>query len=196
MKMTQYPRPHVSKEKEKIMKKCVKAVSAGMVLLLICMSLFGCFNLDKKTAFVEYRAALADDADLLNSLQGDMEKVNKSINSGDWVGVKAGLQAKINPSLLQLNQNAVTRHANITDPELINIDNHYVNYTKNMSDAFVLLLDGINTEDQAKLARATGQLTLAKNEITEYVNGMKKYMDAYGIKDDGTVAELQSMLSN
>ena len=65
-----------------------------------------------------------------------------------------------------------------------------------MSDAFEMMLDGINTEDQAKLNKATSELNVAMQELSQYASGLQQYMNSYGIKDDGSIAQINAMLGN
>ena len=177
------------------MKKTLRIMSVTLVLAVLISTLAGCESVEKKKAFMDYASSLQSDADKLNEIQTSMDTVNDAINKRDYTTIKANLQAKINPALVELNKSADARHASITDAELATIDAHYVGYTKHMSDGFALLLDGINTEDQAKLNKAMGEMQVAMTEISTYASGLKGYMDSYGIKDDGTMAEVQAMLS-
>jgi len=178
------------------MKKTVKITSVLLAVLLVVTALTGCANFEKKKAFMEYSASLSSDSDLYNSIQTDMDKVQTAINKRDLTTTKAVLQSKINPALKTLSQNATNRHSTITDTELANIDSHYVNYSTHMSDAFEMMLDGINTEDQAKLNKATSELNVAMQELSQYASGLQQYMNSYGIKDDGSIAQINAMLGN
>lgn len=178
------------------MKKSLKITSLVLAILVVACALVGCANLDKKKAFIDYQASLGTDSAMLDAMADDMDKVQSAINKNDLTTTKAILQSKINPTLKQLSQNATNRHATITDVELANVDTHYVNYCSHMSDAFTMMLDAINTEDQAKLNKAVSELNVAMSEITTYADGLQKYMDSYGIKDDGSLAAFKAMMGN
>ncbi|MBR4581442.1 MAG: hypothetical protein IKO32_09430 [Lachnospiraceae bacterium] len=178
------------------MKKNVKQTLVISVLVLTLLTLVGCAGLEKKKAFMDYQSALAQDTELFETAADDLDKVQSAINQRDMTTTKAILQSKIIPTLNKLSTNATTRHNSITDTELANIDSHYVNYANYISDAFVLMLDAINTEDQNKMNKATAEMNSAMNELTEYANGMQKYMNDYGIKDDGSLEEVKAMLGN
>ena len=178
------------------MKKTVKITMVVSVLLLTFLALTGCANAEKKKAFLDYQASLGTDEALMNAASEDMEKVQDAINKRDLTTVKAVLQSRVNPTLKQLSTNATNRHATIADPELANIDTHYVNYANHISDAFTLMLDAINTEDQAKMNTSMTELNVCMNELNEYVSGMQKYMNDYGIKDGGALEEVKAMLGN
>ena len=178
------------------MKKTVKATMFISVLVLTFFALTGCASIEKKKAFMDYQASLGTDEALMNAAAEDMDKVQDAINKRDLTTVKAILQSKVNPTLKQLSTNATNRHATITDTELANIDTHYVNYANHISDAFVLMLDAINTEDQAKMNSAMTEMNVCMNELNEYVDGMQKYMNTYGIKDGGALQDVKAMLGN
>lgn len=178
------------------MKKSLKVMSLVLAILLVASALVGCANFEKKKAFMDYQASLGTDSAMMNSMSEDMDKVQSAINKNDLTTTKAILQSKINPTLKQLSQNATNRHSTITDVELANVDTHYMNYCSHMSDAFTMMLDAINTEDQAKLNKAMSELNVAMTEISSYADGLQKYMDTYGIKDDGSIAAFKSMMGN
>ena len=178
------------------MKKGLRIATTVVLLTAVVFSLVGCANLGKKKAFIEYTSSLQGDAEKLQSVSEAMESVNKDVNKGNLTGAKAALQSKINPALVELSNNAATRHSGITDPEISKMDTYYVNYTKHMSDGMAMLLDGINTTDQAKLNAAMTEMNTAMLQLQEYANEMQSFMNRYGIKDDGSVAAFQQAFGN
>ena len=174
------------------MKETKRKIGVGLILVMAAAMLTGCAGFSKRAAFKEYGESLNEDQAAMSDLSEAMQQINK--NPNDLTTAKAVIQAKVIPQLDTLSKNAQTRNQGITDTEIAAFDKHYVNAMDKLHEGFVLMLDGINNSDMTKLQAGNNAITLANNEIIEWVNGIDRFMTDNNIKDDGTIAAVKKSL--
>ena len=167
-------------QEDELMKKMKKVAAVVVALSMIMVLLCGCEGLAKRKALADYGQQLQSDVPLWN----DLSEVSKQTqSSNDMTTMKALIQSRILPDLEKISIQANARHGSIGDTELQTIDNDYVTSVDHMKEAYSLILDGINTSDQAKLNKAMNELTVTMNSMQDYATGLQAYCKKYNIQD-------------
>lgn len=160
------------------MKKMKKAAAFVIALSMVVLLLCGCDTFAKKKAFSDYGNSLQSDVPYWN----DLSEASDQIGSGnDMTTMKAVIQSRIIPDLNAISNQASGRNATISDTEIKTIDTEYVNAVTHMTEAYMLILDGINNNDSAKMNKAMTELNVAMSSLQNYGNGLKAYCGKYGI---------------
>ena len=172
--------------------KMKKIVTSAVVMLLFVTVLSGCANLEKKQAFYDYADSLKDDSQLWK----DVSEASSSVSSArDMTTIKATVQAKVIPTLEKLADNAQQRNQSITDAEIKKIDDSYVKTCNNLLSAYKKILNGINNNDNSMMQSGVNDVNAAMTNMKDYCSGLQSFMNTYGIKDDGAVADMIKTLS-
>ena len=172
--------------------KMRKIAASVMVMLLLTAVLTGCANFEKKKAFYDYIEAFRSDTQNWR----DLSEASKQVSgASDMTTVKANVQAKIIPTLETLYTNAQQRNQNISDAEIKKIDDNYVKACGNLLSAYKKVLNGINNNDNSVIQSGINDVNAAMLNMKDYVTGLQSFMNTYGIKDDGSVAEMVKSLS-
>jgi len=172
--------------------KMKKIVASAVVMLLFVTVLAGCANLEKKQAFYDYADSLKDDSQLWK----DVSEASSSVSSArDMTTIKATVQAKVIPTLEKLADNAQQRNQSITDAEIKKIDDSYVKTCNNLLSAYKKILNGINNNDNSMMQSGVNDVNAAMTNMKDYCSGLQSFMNTYGIKDDGAVADMIKTLS-
>lgn len=160
------------------MKKMKKAAAFVIALSMVVLLLCGCDTFAKKKAFSDYGNSLQSDVPYWN----DLSEASDQIGSGnDMTTMKAVIQSRIIPDLNAISNQASGRNATISDTEIKTIDTEYVNAVTHMTEAYMLILDGINNNDSAKMNKAMTELNVAMSSLQNYGNGLKAFCGKYGI---------------
>ena len=160
------------------MKKMKKAAAFVIALSMVVLLLCGCDTFAKKKAFSDYGNSLQSDVPYWN----DLSEASDQIGSGnDMTTMKAVIQSRIIPDLNAISNQASGRNVTISDTEIKTIDTEYVNAVTHMTEAYMLILDGINNNDSAKMNKAMTELNVAMSSLQNYGNGLKAYCGKYGI---------------
>ena len=160
------------------MKKMKKAAAFVIALSMVVLLLCGCDTFAKKKAFSDYGNSLQSDVPYWN----DLSEASDQIGLGnDMTTMKAVIQSRIIPDLNAISNQASGRNATISDTEIKTIDTEYVNAVTHMTEAYMLILDGINNNDSAKMNKAMTELNVAMSSLQNYGNGLKAYCGKYGI---------------
>lgn len=151
--------------------------------------LTGCTYLKRK-ALDEYTQSLRSDL-----LEWEAIKVTASqVDSNTERKVFMSYIDTLMQSLNEIVKSAEERNASITDPEIKEIDDYYVQYAKDMRSSFSLMYEAFDEYDQSKLDLSKKQALSSVENIKNYINAFQDYMDKYGIQDDSDISSLMEEL--
>ena len=171
-------------EKGKKMKISIKLVSALAVMTAVITCLTGCANYSKQKALYDYTSSLSTDTVYIEAAQDAAKRLSSTT---DYKMAMSQLKTVIS-YMDKVVESANDRNSNLTDPEIKDIDNSYVQYISDLSSAYKSLYDGYYTYDDAKIRESNVYLESSLDNATTYVNKLDAFCKKYHIKGADTDA--------
>ena len=161
------------------MKKSIKTIIALISASLMALSLIACTNIEKQNALNDYAQSIKQDVVYWEAAQmtADSVKTNDAREYASAMTTMSGYLDKV-------ITNAETRNSQITDPEIKDIDDSYIQFTKDMKDAYDSMAAGLNAQDQAKMDKGMAQLESSLNNMQAYVTKLKDFTEKDEIKSN------------
>ena len=171
-----------------IIKKVTLVVSAFALLA----SLVGCASFQKQKAFREYVSNLGKDQ---MTMKAFTISTNQLSTETDYKKFLSGLNTSIG-YLDTLIASAETRNANISDSEIKDMDDSYVQTLKDMKSSFKMLYEGIDEQDEKKINLGKKQMESAANNVKAFATKMKNYADKYNMGNEKEFEEIEELLNS
>lgn len=175
------------------MKQAIYKISMALSAALILISLVGCTtSFGKKQAFKAY-------VDSFKSDEITMESFTITANEFNKVRDYKSLLSLIDTEIGYLNElvdSAEKRNANITDPEIKDMDDSYVQSLKDIRTAYKLLYEGIDENDQKKMDLGEKQADSCLQNIKDYAKKMQRFAETYNMGGDEEFKKLEEMLNS
>ncbi len=175
------------------MKQVIYKVSMALSAVLILVSLVGCTtSFGKRQAFREYVSSFNSDVVTMESFTITAGEIN---NCKDYKSLLSVINTEI-VYLDELVKSAEKRNATITDPEIKEMDDSYVQALKDLKNGYKMYYEGINENDQKKMDLGDRQADSCLQNIKDYANKMKKFADKYNMGGDEEFEKLEDMLNS
>ena len=166
-----------------------RTMAVSMVVLSVCM-LTGCASFAKKKALYEYANSLSSDAANWQALQTTMNQMNSTSDPKLMVSY-----AKVALDYLEkVKDSAVDRNNGITDPEIKDIDDSYVEAVTKMYNGYKMMIEGVEEYDQKKLDTGSAELENGAQSLKDYITKMQDFCDKYNIPADDKLQEALDLL--
>ena len=175
------------------MKQVIYKVSMALSAVLILVSLVGCTtSFGKRQAFREYVSSFKSD-------EITMESFTITAKEFDRVKDYKTLLSLIDTEIGYIDElvaSAEKRNSSITDSEIKDMDDNYLQSLKDIRSAYKLLYDGINEKDEKKMDLGVKQAESCIENVKEYANKMQKFAEKYNLGGDEEFKKLEDMLNN
>ncbi|MCR4650739.1 MAG: hypothetical protein K5662_03180 [Lachnospiraceae bacterium] len=171
------------------MNNSIKKLVFILLSLTLVLSLCGCTNFAKQKALEEYLDVFSEDSaqwDVLGEVADDIR------DSSRTAIMVSKIQKNVVPEIATLIEKGEKRNAEITDPEIRAIDDHYLEMTKKMKSGFELLAEGINQNSIAKVNLAKDEINVAADEAKGFIDELDAYTTRYDIRTTDALDELRN----
>jgi len=175
----------------KINNKVLKIV--GLIAsLLSLLSLAGCTNYQKQKALYEYSQSLQSDVFLWETA----EMTSNQMQNARTLQEMASYANTISGYLDDIVISAEERNATITDPDIKDIDDSYVQYCKDLKNSFKMISEGINENDEKKIKSGEKLANSGIENVKLFSQKLTDYIDKYEIKtDEDALKELEGLMA-
>ena len=174
------------------MNQIIKKVTLVVPAFAMIVSLVGCASFQKQRAFREYVNEVAKDE---MTMQAFSISTNQLSAETDYKKFLSGLKTSMG-YLDDLIDSAEKRNANISDPEIKDMDDSYVQALKDVKASFKMLYEGIDERDEKKMELGEKQMDSAINNVKDYATKMKTFADKYNMGDEDDFAKVEELLNS
>lgn len=173
------------------MKKTLKNILMPIIALLSVVLIAGCGNIEKKVAFQEYCESYRADQMTMKSFVSTANTLQKETN---YKAFLSGLDTELGylDTLIKSGEN---RNATITDPEIKDIDDSYLQAMKDLKDSYKMMYEGINEQDQKKLDLGQKKAESSLGNIKDYVNKLDAFAKKYNLGGDEELQKMKDMVN-
>ena len=175
------------------MKQVIYKVSMALSAVLILVSLVGCTtSFGKRQAFREYVSSFKSDEITMESFTITANEFN---NVRDYKTLLSLVNTEIG-YLDELVESAEKRNASISDPEIKDMDDSYLQALKDIKSAYKLMYEGIDENDEKKMDLGVKQTESCLVNVKDYANKMHKFAEKYNMGGDEEFEKLEDMLNS
>lgn len=175
------------------MKKLLKTICTVSVILSALVALTGCGETAaKRQALYDYLEQVSGDVTDLEMMQ----KTANNLNTVNTLSETASYAASLETSCENLIKKAEKRNAALTDPEIKEIDDYYIQSFTEMRNSVRMIKEGALEYDWDKINVAQKQSENATKSFIRYGEMIDDYIKKYDIKTNAEYDRLLSQLKS
>ncbi len=139
---------------------------------------------DPEKAKAEIQKYLNEDLLPLAPLEKEMLESYASVVGANYTDDKTlhtELSTKTLPTAKKLNEGAVELAGKITDPELLEVHNKYLEYVGNLISGFEIMIEALEKQNVVMITNANSKINDANTVIAEYKDEMGALIEKYDV---------------
>lgn len=173
------------------MKKTLKNILLPIIAFVSVVLIAGCGNIEKKVAFQEYCESYKADQMTMKSFVSTANTLRTETN---YKAFLAGLDTEMG-YLDKLIESGENRNSTITDPEIKDIDDSYLQAMKDLKDSYKMIYEGINEQDQKKMDLGQKKADSCLGNVKDYVDKLDAFAKKYNLGGDEELEKMKEMVN-
>ncbi len=145
---------------------------------------------DPEKTKAEIQKYLNEDLLPLAPLEKEMLESYASVVGANYTDDKTlhtELSTKTLPTAKKLNEGAVELAGKITDPELLEVHNKYLEYVGNLISGFEIMIEALEKQNVVMITNANSKINDANTVIAEYKDEMGALIEKYNISTNTVI---------